>query len=744
MIGLTMSSRDLSNETAACVMDGVVVLVWKHDVRHADHRHRRSNQLQRRLTSALHLLFHSQLLSVVVAVAVLARKLFALGSHTISIILVSRNLKTQQHISRALAFSQLLSTNMPLGLAKDSFLDLAALAESKNESKLALDGDIPSETSVPLSLGEDDDDQQQQLSPTSLVEAGDSQFESDSPGQSSSAAITETAPLMTFDPTTSFEHVNTESTAEPQKRLSSISSSSPNKQQYSGFAADFADYHSHTITYDYAHDPYAPHVLGHGSEGKGLWCCLFPWLNNDAPKRLYDDDENGEEGMEEERQVLVEGKMLSRSSSRDEDEYSTGSEALGEKLTEKDRQAVLARLRLAPPDSTTTESDSVGDQKSLLNGLPAYDENGDSKTMKRASILKRVSLGSNNQLQKGQSQSSLGSDQPSGARRRSLFPVYKTQQNHSNNNVHFAPMARVVTVKSKQDMTEEEKSDIWWQRSDYEDFRKTGRLITKAMLEGGSEIWLASNQSWLTPDNNRAGTLKRAFKMAGGKERSVSVTNPQETAGDKWWHMFGHSRRGLEHIASGEEGRQRQANVKTAIQSVLDEQRRQKMYHREDPEKLRMVSIQHTSWARDLALAAGASDSDAVKSNFDDQRKSREFYLLKLSRANKTTTTQERVIPQFMQPIMAASSQTQQRLLDANTSAQIRFRQKQLGVQSPTLSRADSPMASNSLEPIHDPTPVVDNGESVAKRAAGFSHGPASEKVNMAAVLSGMGAIGAH
>jgi hypothetical protein len=633
---------------------------------------------------------------------------------------------------------------MPLGLAKDSFLDLAALAESKSESKIAVDEGI-TETTVPLALGDGDHEH------VASVDTNDLPCETDSQSaQQSDAAITEAAHLTSYDQSTSsFETLNADGTSSDASKKET--EASPNRQ-YSGFAADFAEYHGQSITYDYGHDPYSTTVLGNVSEGKGLWCCLFPWLNSTSKKKLHDEDENGADGlMEGEHQVLVEGKMLSRSFSRDEDEYSTGSEALGEKLTEKDRQAVLARLRLAPPDSAPTESDSIGDQKSLLNGIQDYDENGnaDATTKKRGSILKRVSLGSNNQpLQKGQSQNSLSSDQPGGLRRRSLFPVYKTQQQHSKNNVHFAPMARVVTVKSKNDMSESEKGDIWWQRSDYEDFRKTGRLITKAMLEGGSEIWLASNQSWLTPDNNRAGTLKWAFTIAGGQERSSSIINPEETAGDKWWHKFGHSRRGLEHIASGEEGRQRQTNVKTAIQSVLDEQRRQKMYHREDAEKLRMVSIQHTSWARDLALAAAASDSDAVKSNFDDQRKSREFYLLKLSRANKTAANQALVIPPFMQPVIGNASSTAQKLLDANTSAQIRFRQTQQlesNGQTPTLSRTDSPMPNaNTLEPIHDATPAGKNGESVAKRAAGFSHGPASEKVNMAAVLSGMGAIGAH
>jgi hypothetical protein len=126
-------------------------------------------------------------------------------------------------------------------------------------------------------------------------------------------------------------------------------------------------------------------------------------------------------------------------------------------------------------------------------------------------------------------------------------------------------MARVMTVKSQKDMENSEKAEVWWQKSDYEQFRKTGRMITKAMLEGGSEIWLATNQSWQLLNQGRQSTLKSVYSLAERqaalKKGDLKAKKEYEETRDKWWHKFGHSRRGLEHIASIDEGRQRQGPI---------------------------------------------------------------------------------------------------------------------------------------------------------------------------------------
>lgn len=532
---------------------------------------------------------------------------------------------------------------------------------------------------------------------------------------------------------------------------------------YAGFAADYSEYEHYGHYSAYSGIPV---VMGEKNSNQSFWCCLFPWMA--APPPLESEDNNMISSMDldtkQESLVTVqEGRTSStgppsRSGSKDDDEVSTGSDVFGEKLSDKDRQAVLARLRLAQPDATGPVSPPMDTdnpagtvaiiepkQKGLLNGIVS------AKRMQMKGILRKASTISRNNL--NDALCSGGNSTDGVSKRRSLFPSYETVNKPKKNlHVEFSPMARVLTVKSHKDMDEDEKGGIWWQRSDYEEFRKTGRMITKAMLEGGSEIWLATNQSWQLPNKDRQSTLKHAVSLAeqhaAFTKGDITAKKEYEETRDKWWHKFGHSRRGLEHIASIDEGRQRQTNVKTALRAVIEEQRRQKVFHREDPEKLRMVSIQHTSWARDLALAAGASDADAVQMNFDDgSRKSREFYLLKLSRTNQTKvhSTQKASVPAFMKPAMTL--QVQPSRLDANTVPQIRYRQAQHKRHN---SLAQAPASTSEKKPTIEETakivPIkseedisISKPSSMAKQAAGFASG--EEIGNMSTVLTGMGAI---
>lgn len=521
---------------------------------------------------------------------------------------------------------------------------------------------------------------------------------------------------------------------------------------YPGFSHDYSEYEHY--------GDYSAYSLGEKKQSEQpFWCCLFPWFADSSPTN--NKEGHAESELQDQKGPMLEiernssrSSIVSRSGSKDEDETSTGSDVFGERLSDKDRQAVLARLRLAQPDAKSTEPNPTGggdtenpgtgggaDQanvkatgKGLLNGI-ITPENGAQKRgiLKQTSTLSRLNL-------KDLAAAGASSADGKVKQRRSLFPSYETNSKPKKNlHVEFSPMARVLTVKSQKDMDEKEKSEIWWQRSDYEEFRKTGRMITKAMLEGGSEIWLATNQSWQTPNKDKQSTLSNAYSLAerhaAFSKGNLDAKREYEETRDKWWHKFGHSRRGLEHIASIDEGRQRQNNVKAALKAVLEEQRRQKIFHREDPEKLRMVCIQHTSWARDLSMASGASDADAVQMNFDEEsRKSREFYLLKFSRSNQMTvnTTQKASVPAFMKPVLTSVNPSR---LDANTVPQIRFRQSQ---NKKRIAPAPEKTSKEQLEtvPIRDDE---DSGSSMAKQAAGFASG--EEIGNMSSVLTGMGAI---
>ena len=139
--------------------------------------------------------------------------------------------------------------------------------------------------------------------------------------------------------------------------------------------------------------------------------------------------------------------------------------------------------------------------------------------------------------------------------------------------LRWASMARVTNVPSRQEFSLMERTAVWWQRKDYDEFKKAGRIITRALVEGGTEIWL-----------NKSASVKNASnKKAFGDDH-----------GDSWWCKFGHSRRGLEHITDIEQGKWRQKNVAQSIQSVINEQRKQKIMDREDPFRLATVAYTHT------------------------------------------------------------------------------------------------------------------------------------------------------
>lgn len=345
--------------------------------------------------------------------------------------------------------------------------------------------------------------------------------------------------------------------------------------------------------------------------------------------------------------------------------------------------------------------------------------------------------------------------------KRHLFPSYEPKQsNNMMNNgttsdattandasqpsqkktINFNPMARVLTIPSRKDIPLSQKSQIWWQKCDYDEFKKTGRIISKAMECGGSEIWLNSSNAWgnrqqskqLKDSANNTTTTSttntvhaslnndeysQALRKYGVNEEKKDEDN-SNSSGNKWWCKFGHSRRGLEHIASNEEGKARQQSVLLAIRMVLEEQKRQRIARTKDPNKLRTTAIQYTSWARDLSLAAAAADAEAVKTNFDSMAKSRAHYFAKRlsgsSNAGASSSDHNAVGGGVAK---AVTSQ----ILDANTHA-----------KSTSTIRRSSAITSSSVSTDSEHPKVI------SKMAKGFMGG-GEEGNDMSAVLSGMG-----
>lgn len=262
---------------------------------------------------------------------------------------------------------------------------------------------------------------------------------------------------------------------------------------------------------------------------------------------------------------------------------------------------------------------------------------------------------------------------------------------------------------------------------------QTGRIIAKAMLQGGSEIWLSSNNAW----------EKRAQKNKVAQDRSPEYDealrkyvgeqhaglDPAEEAyedyGSKWWCKFGHSRRGLEHVASMDEGRHRQRNVNSAMRHILDEQRSQRLNHRRDPAKLAKVALQYTSWARDLALAAGASDADAVRTNFSRDAKDRGHYLRHgVGSAGTSTGAGESSVGPRHSRAVSDVHKISPEILDANTSTHIYLQNKD--AQEAAAAAASAPSAIvRTMAPAIIPQ---EQEEEAKKESSPLTSGEVAEK----------------
>jgi len=293
--------------------------------------------------------------------------------------------------------------------------------------------------------------------------------------------------------------------------------------------------------------------------------------------------------------------------------------------------------------STSPKTSYFSDEKKQDEGDLALDkqkECADPPRIKGILKVKRCSASSypnSNNRKKSDNESTSSSS----SSKRHLFPTYEHKNSPSNDkSINFNPMARVLTIPSRKDIPLHQKAQVWWQKCDYDEFKKTGRIISKAMECGGSEIWLASSNAW----GNRAARSKKVaveerrtnhseeYNKALSKYVSEEKKDEEESSGDfgtKWWCKFGHSRRGIEHIADSSEGKARQQSVVLAIRMVMEEQKRQRIHRTKDPNKLRNVAMQYTSWARDLSLAAGAADAEAVASNFDPAAASRAHHFAK-------------------------------------------------------------------------------------------------------------------
>jgi hypothetical protein len=344
-----------------------------------------------------------------------------------------------------------------------------------------------------------------------------------------------------------------------------------------------------------------------------------------------------------------------------------------------------------------------------------------------------------------------GAGNPPSPAGRKLFPTYEPRRGAGggagggggggDRSIKFNSMARVLTIPSRVDLALYQRAQIWWQKSDYDEFKKTGRIISKAMECGGSEVWLTSSNAW----GNRAA---RGAKPAGERGKSDGGEAAPADHGNKWWCKFGHSRRGLEHVVSGAEGRARQQSVLLASRMVLEEQRRQRAIRTKDPNKLRNVAMQYTSWARDLSLAAGLADAEAVSNNFDALGspwggcRARHFarrmrvaggggaggsiaVLLDLMTEHDVAGGGGGGGPTAARTAAVVTSQ----ILDANTHAAKSGKAKPLTTRVASEGSSSVAGKAMSLSSVADEDQPSSEGVSLKKRAKGFMPGTSGEEV---------------
>ena len=524
-------------------------------------------------------------------------------------------------------------------------------------------------------------------------------------------------------------------------RTNGNNSSSTSQTDYQGFNYEgYTDYYAESYDYDYQdyEDSCEDNVL----------CCLFPWA-------FKKDSEDADAIVETENEEV----KSSSGDTTDSAVLSTPTPALGE----NENQGTPSFEKTPHYPAEKMNPASLHASKSNVQGSSHFEESGSSMNVQLSSdasatstasstsadsplsvpgskvicpASKNTSVADSVEMKEKEPRAIKGilkkrtiavvpattSTADDISSKRQLFPSYsQSSSSEEKKSIDFNPMARVLTIASRKDFPLSQKCQIWWQRHDYDEFKKSGRIISKAMECGGSEIWLASSNAWGLSQSRQNANKDREHNDSEEYNKALSKYVGEEKKddehgddfGSKWWCKFGHSRRGLEHIASASEGKARQHSVLLSIRMTLEEQRRQRATRTKDPNKLRNVSMQYTSWARDLALAAGTADAEAVSSNFNRAAKSRAHHFAKQVCGNTHLYSAD----VGGGVAMAVTSQ----LLDANTHGGKLTRNASHGRRS-----------SRDLSSDHSYS-----GASLSKRAKGFM--PGGNDISASAVLSGMG-----
>ena len=225
--------------------------------------------------------------------------------------------------------------------------------------------------------------------------------------------------------------------------------------------------------------------------------------------------------------------------------------------------------------------------------------------------------------------------------------------------VRFARTKREVRICPLHKMTLEERAQTWWSSEEFDLIKRSMMvLIQPSEIEHLCKTWLAADTEQKMQKKSNDG------REGGGSSGGDAGAGESEKHSKSWWQKYGDSRRGLERYACPEEAPQILDSYQEAVYQVLLEQERQRrkcdcfwpfdstsmeQKRRAEAEKIARVYKEYTAWSRDLALASGASDADAVACDFDDaKRKSREYFLLRQIYQNQGRIHAH--MPDFMAP----------------------------------------------------------------------------------------------
>lgn len=192
---------------------------------------------------------------------------------------------------------------------------------------------------------------------------------------------------------------------------------------------------------------------------------------------------------------------------------------------------------------------------------------------------------------------------PSDADLQAPIPLRQTMAGsklQTKKKVTFTPSSPVSVPDTRPEITESDKNQIWYNRSDLQAIRGKARSLA---------LRIHSNREKNDFEYSYARTMEATFKQA----RNLS----EEEELKLWaWFSQAHSRRGLERLSANQVGRNRQA--KAAIRRVLKAQKDLAKVREDNNTKaaiLALVSEGETDQARALAEVFGKADMVAASIN---------------------------------------------------------------------------------------------------------------------------------